>query len=158
MMQIIGCCVRTKRFIKNIYNSDYEYSSSLEILGNKDIGWIANVPKDTIFIEKITFIKNDDFLHKYKIWYEEQLYMKLTLSQKKFLVKQKINCPWIWIGENDNDMTQVLEEFLLDGNKIKLELLNKLFPDIKKWSYVCSKTLEIKEFPVEGIQIKHDTE
>jgi hypothetical protein len=112
----------------------------------------------TIFIEKITFIKNDDFLHKYKIWYEEQLYMKLTLSQKKFLVKQKINCPWIWIGENDNDMTQVLEEFLLDGNKIKLELLNKLFPDIKKWSYVCSKTLEIKEFPVEGIQIKHDTE
>jgi hypothetical protein len=159
MMQLLGCCLRTKRYFKKLLIHETEYSSNLLVLGNdKEIEWIANVPKDTLFLEKLAYFKNEDIKYKYKIWYSDQLYIKPSFQIIKNITKQKVECPWIWIGENETDMTNQLEEYVLDGNKIKIEFLNKLFPDIKKWSYICSKTLEVKDFPVEGIQIKHDSE
>jgi hypothetical protein len=158
MLQVLGCCIRTKRYIKNLFQDEFEYSSGLEILGNKDALWITNVPKNSIFLEKITCRRVDERFYKYKVWYYDQLYMKPSMDLKKFLVNVKVESPWLWIGEGEIDMTNKLEEFILDGNVIRLELLNLKFPEIKNWSYLNSKTLELEVFPVEGIQIKHDSD
>ena len=110
------------------------------------------VKNKIILIEEIEYLSADLQSLKYKISdgkaleYEEA-YQAIHNPPKK---------PWIWIGDEDGtDMTEELDAFIVDGNLITLDLLNVIFPDIKKWKY-CSRSFDILDFPSE-ILIKNDT-
>ena len=63
----------------------------------------------------------------------------------------------VYLTENeDEEVSSRLDEFMVVGNIITLELLNDLFPSIMGFKYLCPSTLELQDFPISGIQIKED--
>jgi len=117
------------------------------------IPWQTIVPNHVIIAELIESISLDNVVRKYKVWHAGDLYIPPSDVQCNTLINTPYVTPWIWIGEDDNDMTNKLTPFLLAGNRITCELLEKLFPEIYIWTYMDS-TLNIIDFPEEGITIE----
>ena len=67
-------------------------------------------------------------------------------------------CPWVWVGDKETeiDMTRTFDKFLVPGNQIRIELVEKLIKitDHTKLIYIESGTLNEIEFPGDGITIE----
>jgi hypothetical protein len=67
-------------------------------------------------------------------------------------------CPWIWVGDRNTeiDLTQTFSKFLVPGNRIKMELVERLIrvTDQTRLVYIEYGSFEEKEFPGEGLLIK----
>ena len=65
--------------------------------------------------------------------------------------------PWLWIGitEDLGDYTEDLANYMVPGNVITPGILRDLFPEMGEQPirYLCSTSLEMKEFPSGGITI-----
>jgi hypothetical protein len=77
----------------------------------------------------------------------------------------KVPAPWLFIGYRTSegeviDCTELLSEYVCDGNFIAQELLECVVPEGrgKKWTYIHPKTFEQTEFPSEGILIRDSNE
>jgi len=69
-------------------------------------------------------------------------------------------CPWVWVGDKETeiDMTRTFDKFLVPGNQIRMELVEKLIKitDHTHLIYIESGTLNEIEFPGDGITIESD--
>mgnify|MGYP000067460475 CR=1 FL=1 len=82
-------------------------------------------------------IDNKDSKKRYRVWYPNQLFTRTTHEQAIKLLNKKPLIPWLWIGSNeDEEVSSRLDEFMVVGNIITLELLNDLFPSIMKFQYL----------------------
>lgn len=68
--------------------------------------------------------------------------------------------PWLWIGarKNENEtetVTNLVNKFISYNKKIDASFLEELtgLKDVT-WRYVCTKSLEERDFPSEGILIE----
>lgn len=68
--------------------------------------------------------------------------------------------PWLWIGDTttETELTHVLEKFLVCGNLIRYELLYHLmnFDNSTSIQYIDRQSLDLRDFPEEGIVIRED--
>jgi hypothetical protein len=73
-----------------------------------------------------------------------------------FLSKQA-ESPWLWIGASglcgECDMTASVLPYVVEGNHITIELLDKEFPFHRNWRYLDPVTFKEVDFPIEGITI-----
>lgn len=73
---------------------------------------------------------------------------------------ERPTAPWLFIGYKINeetiDCTDVMSDFVCEGNRITQEVLDSLFPYARgnQWVYIHPKTFENTTFPSEGILIK----
>ena len=160
-MEVLRCFVRINKKIKSLLFDFFipknEDSNTLVVYGSKkeweDMVWLSFVPKNTIFVEEIV-INSKKIC---KIWNPDQLFVKTSKEKAYVMLNKKPFIPWLWIGSNENEeITNKLEEFMVVGNIITLELLKDLCPCINKFQYLCPSTLELQDFPIGGIQIKED--
>lgn len=67
-------------------------------------------------------------------------------------------CPWIWVGDRNTeiDLTQTFAKFLVPGNRITMDLVERLIrvTDQTRLVYIEYGSFEEKEFPGEGLLIK----
>lgn len=67
-------------------------------------------------------------------------------------------CPWIWVGDRNTeiDLTQTFAKFLVPGNTLRMELVEKLIrvTETTHLVYIEYGSFEEKEFPGEGLLIK----
>lgn len=70
----------------------------------------------------------------------------------------RIRSPWLWIGDMDSetDLTETLQMYHVPGNKIHYDLLVHLlkFGENTAIQYLDTKTLQLVDFPEEGIVIE----
>ena len=115
------------------------------------------VPDDTVLAEKLTFNTLYETKTKIKLWYPGQLYKELTYDETIEVFNKYIKKPWLWIGgyigEELKDITSQVDAYVVSGNVVTIDILNRINPEIKVWIYSCSKTLEVINFPSEGIII-----
>jgi len=123
------------------------YSRIPEITSEIESFTIFDENNNRIYIEKLECISSDIYIKKYKIADGN----RSTVIEANNILNQRPVKPWVWIGD-DRDMTEEIEPFVVHGNKITLKILNLYFPSVKEWRY-CSKTLEMLDFPSEGIII-----
>jgi len=75
---------------------------------------------------------------------------------------QHARCPWIWVGDRatEIDLTRTFNKFLVPGNRITLELVDKLIQinDRTDLLYIESGTFRELKFPGEGLLIKANGE
>ncbi len=68
--------------------------------------------------------------------------------------------PWIWIGDEETeiDLTRTFNKFLIPGNVIRLDLVEKLIhiTETTNLVYIEAGTFETKKFPGDGILIEED--
>lgn len=71
-------------------------------------------------------------------------------------------CPWVWVGDKETeiDFTRTFDRFLVPGNVLKKELIDRLIKvtDRTKLIYIESGTLKEIEFPGDGITIEADVD
>lgn len=67
-------------------------------------------------------------------------------------------CPWIWVGDRNTeiDLTQTFAKFLVPGNTIRMDLVERLIRVTENTHlvYIEYGSFEEKEFPGEGLLIK----
>lgn len=67
-------------------------------------------------------------------------------------------CPWIWVGDRTTeiDLTQTFSRFLVPGNRITMELVEKLIRITENTNlvYIEYGSFEEKKFPGDGLVIK----
>lgn len=114
-------------------------------------GWSEEYVIDDsyVWIETINYNTVDTHILKYKLSSKFEITPYEECMQLVFDTPKK---PWIWIGDQ-YDMSSKLEPYIVRGNFISLGLLRVLFPHIRQWKYCCPKTLELYDFPSEGIII-----
>lgn len=103
----------------------------------------------------ITAVSVDETIKKCKLEYPESYYYSKPLVYGILL--SQAEAPWLWIGASafwgDCDMTSSLLPYIVEGNRITLELLHKIFPFHRSWKYLDPVTLKEVEFPKDGITI-----
>ena len=108
------------------------------------------VPKDCVYVCEYVFY---DMGRRALVQYEGEEIRK-TISMRKG------KAPWVWIGDitTERELTGELAKFIVHGNVIKYELLNQLmdFHIDTNIQYMDSTSLELKDFPEEGIVIEAD--
>lgn len=71
---------------------------------------------------------------------------------------QTARCPWIWVGDRTTeiDLTRTFNRFLVPGNRIRMELVEKLLQINERTDllYIESGTFKELKFPGEGLLIK----
>jgi len=71
---------------------------------------------------------------------------------------QNARCPWIWVGDRatEIDLTRTFNKFLVPGNRITMELVDKLIQinDRTDLVYIETGTFKELKFPGEGLLIK----
>ena len=102
-----------------------------------------------VWIETIEYTSSDLYCKKYRV---HQKYKQTTYQEAYMIIHEIPNKRWIWIGDGDKNMTEELQPFVVNGNKITLGMLKVFFPYVKLWKY-CSMTLDMLDFPSEGIII-----
>jgi hypothetical protein len=150
---------RFKNFFKSLCACPRGYSNRVKIIGDTPLTWYARVPEHCIVLDCIENETCESYALKYKVWYHPEKYTKTSDSESIKLLNTKVKAPWVWIGGKDVDNKQIdatdmLSHYLLRNNLIKLELLEKLDPRIIEWSYMDYETLDIVNFPIEGILIR----
>lgn len=72
--------------------------------------------------------------------------------------EQHARCPWIWVGDRatEIDLTRTFNKFLVPGNRITIELVEKLIQitDETDLVYIETGTFRELKFPGEGLLIK----
>lgn len=67
-------------------------------------------------------------------------------------------CPWVWVGDKETeiDMTRTFDKFLVPGNQIRIELVDRLIRMNERTNliYIQSGTLNEVKFPGDGITIE----
>ena len=121
--------------------------------------WKTIVPENTMIIEQLQKTCLDDVTLKYRVWYTDQEYESPTIEDVILMMETPITKPWIWIGGKslDGDLknaTDELNKYLVNGNVIKQDLLDHIDNTILTWSYMNPETLELTDFPIDGIVIK----
>jgi hypothetical protein len=123
--------------------------------------WYSKVPEITsefqefiiddkeVWVETIEYNTIDIYEKKYRI---HDKYKRTTYEEAYNVIHELPSKSWIWIGDKDKDMTDEIQPFVVNGNKITLKLLKFFFPYIKRWTYY-SMTLDLIDFPSEGIII-----
>jgi len=150
------CLTRLCRSFANfLYTDQTYYSCKLKRLGTGTdaLTWTTTIPPHTFLCETVSKTYLGETVSKTKVWPANTAYIRESEDDRIDRLDQRPVCPWIWIGCGETDYTDQLTEYVVYGNWITLEFLNELFPE-DEWSYVCSKTLEKKEFPAGGIHIK----
>lgn len=71
---------------------------------------------------------------------------------------QHARCPWIWVGDRatEIDLTRTFNKFLVPGNRITLDLVDKLIQvnDRTDLVYIETGTFKELKFPGDGLLIK----
>ena len=71
---------------------------------------------------------------------------------------KEAKCPWIWVGDRDTeiDLTRTFNKFLVPGNKIQIQLVEKMIQITDKTNlvYIESGTFKEVKFPGDRILIK----
>lgn len=77
-----------------------------------------------------------------------------------FVPEMKARCPWVWVGDKETeiDLTRTFNKFLIPGNVIQLDLVQKLIQITEHTNlvYIDAKTFEVHKFPGDGILIEED--
>ena len=150
---ITRCC---RVFAEYLYTENTYYSCKLKRLGSGTdyLAWTLEIPENTFLCETVSKTYLGETISKTKVWRSTDVFVRESEEKRldRLLVERPVY-PWIWIGSGEKDYTLQLAEYVVRGNLITLDLLYELFHE-DTWSYICSKTLETKEFPVDGIQIE----
>lgn len=85
----------------------------------------------------------------------DKSYVRYRVTNNKHVepIDEKIEEPWLWLGSNGDDYTDLVRSLLVTGNHITLDLLGILFPGRTNWVYLDPVTFKEVDFPVEGITI-----
>ena len=162
------CVVRSahkikKWFLEFCYSKEPEYNAIeyfSHSLGSSDVTWSSTVPSERFYFYSINQNFQGFITTKTMIWYAGQTIFYPTESIGNTLLGKIFNTPiktpWLWIGDSTNDMTNRMEEYVVAGNVIKPDLLKYIDSTIEKWYYMDPSTLEVVEFPTDGITIEHD--
>jgi hypothetical protein len=71
---------------------------------------------------------------------------------------QHARCPWIWVGDRatEIDLTRTFNKFLVPGNRITIDLVERLIQINDRTDLVYIETGSFRElkFPGEGVLIK----
>lgn len=71
---------------------------------------------------------------------------------------QNARCPWLWVGDKETeiDLTRTFNKFLVPGNRITIDLVEKLIQINEKTDlvFIESGTFRELKFPGEGLLIK----
>lgn len=113
----------------------------------------TRVPEGAVFVEEWTNKNGKKLCY---IRYEGEEIPEFDNPFNKKLAR----CPWLGIGDEDTeiDLTRTFNKFLVPGNRIQLDLIEKLIhiTEKTKLNYIDAKTLEMKKFPGDGILIEED--
>lgn len=109
------------------------------------------VPPNTVYIEE--WIRNGE--KKCVVRYSDEV---IPARWIRTPFDQNARCPWIWVGDRatEIDLTRTFNKFLVPGNRITIELVEKLIQmnDRTDLLYIESGTFRELKFPGEGILIK----
>ena len=112
------------------------------------------IDQNVTIIESVSL---DRTITKYKIWGSKDQARSLSPDETSFILNQKAELPWLWIGADSLtgcvDMTSSLEKYLLPGNTITPEFLISTYPTHFKWKYLHPVTFKEVVFPDSGITI-----
>jgi hypothetical protein len=144
---------------------------------NKDVvdytsRWIlCNPTTDEKYLSETreSLFSNDEFpILIHEVVYGNTVRMAVhhnSISRDPYFVENlfiKPCAPWLFIGyrsdEGTVDCTDVMSEFVCEGNYITQELLYSALPESRgqQWVYLHPKTFEESDFPSEGILITED--
>lgn len=114
----------------------------------------TRVPEGAVYIEEWT---NDNGKKMCYIQYEGE---ELEEHENPFIHQAKARVPWLWIGDKETeiDLTKTFNKFLIPGNVIQMDLVQKLIHITENTDllYIDAKSFEPKKFPGEGILIEED--
>ena len=113
----------------------------------------TRVPEGAVYIEE--WVRDD--IKKCRVLYEGD---EIPNAWEDTPFDKKAKLPWIWVGdiETEIDLTKTFNKFVVVGNRITLDLVQKLIQinEESKLRYIEFGTFEELEFPGEGITIKED--
>lgn len=116
----------------------------------------TRVPEGAVFIQEWTNINGKKLCY---IQYEGE---EIVDYESPFSFDLMAQSPWIWIGDKETeiDLTKTFNKFLVPGNIIRIDLVEKLIQINENTDliYIDSKSFEPKKFPGEGILIKGEDE
>jgi hypothetical protein len=156
---------RFKQWVGTWVYSDEElyYSRNIVkqlIYPHTEVTWKATVPENVILLEELTREVHGTISRKCKVWYSGDQYSKPSSDEIAVLFETPIKTPWLWIGGHTFDgtveKTSELQEFIVAGNMITLDLLSQIDNKIHTWIYLCPETFQQLEFPPKGIVILKD--
>jgi hypothetical protein len=108
-----------------------------------------------IYLTKIESVSLDKTIRKFKIWRDNSRI--LDDSEIHTILNEKIESPWLYVSANTPfgkvNMTDTLNQYLVSGNIITPEFLNRHFPFHYNWIYLDSVTFKELYFPSGGITI-----
>lgn len=143
------------RWIHRFFLTDTEQPSRKYFLSDDDEydESYARVPEGAVYIEE--WINNDGDKLCYVQYEGEEI-----VQHKNPFHHKKAKCPWLAITDEETDieLTRTFNRFLIPGNKILLDIVEKLIhiTDNTRLMYIDSATLEVKKFPGNGILIEED--
>ena len=110
----------------------------------------SEVPENTLHMEQ--WLRNDGVTRRYVTYSMNpiQFYEEDPFAPTK--------AAWLWIGnpkDDELDITAQLEMYKVAGNRITLELIEKV-TGIQDPYYMDPRTLSILKFPEEGIVLERD--
>lgn len=115
----------------------------------------TRVPEDAVYIEEWI----QDNTKKCRVLYEGE---EIPNAWEGTPFDKKAKLPWIWVGDKETeiDLTKTFNKFVVPGNCIKLDLVEKLIQitENSHLIYIEYGTFEEIEFPGEGITIEEDAE
>jgi hypothetical protein len=121
-------------------------SGTEDILGSDDA-----VPEGTVYVEEWIQSGQKKCVVRYP---GDAIPDTWTFSPHQLSAK----CPWIWVGDRNTeiDLTQTFAKFLVPGNRITLELVERLIrvTEQTRLVYIEYGSFEEKEFPGDGLLIK----
>ena len=162
MYALLSKAVTGYHFVKDKY-LEYKYTTDeihpteryfLNPLGRQDYSNpFVEVPSDCVYIEEWMDTKGRK---KMVVRYEgEAIPTHWTHSPFEL---PPARCPWVWVGDKETeiDMTRTFDKFLVPGNQIRMELVEKLIKvtDHTHLIYIETGTLNEIEFPGDGITIE----
>jgi hypothetical protein len=128
--------------------------------------WILShiYPKEPIVYQSnygdisiLALVSLDERIRKYKVWKKDEDIDVLSSSKIYDILQAKVDAPWLWIGcttiFGEVDMTSSLDQYLVGGNHVTLELLSRMYPYHWNWRYLDPVTFKEVEFPEDGITI-----
>jgi len=106
-------------------------------------------------ITKIESVSLDRSFRRFKIWTENP--QILDDSEVEAILNEKVESPWLHVLAKspfgEVDMTNTLNQYLVSGNVITPDFLNRQFPFHYDWSYLDAVTFKELYFPSGGITI-----
>ena len=109
------------------------------------------VPEGCVYIEE--WVQNGE--KKSVVRYENEV---IPAAWVRTPFDQHARCPWIWVGDRatEIDLTRTFNKFLVPGNRITIDLVERLIQINDRTDLVYIETGSFRElkFPGEGVLIK----